>query len=108
VVAEQPSVTLERDGNVARLTLNRPDSLNALNRDLIRDLTVTCRELDAADDVRVVLVRGAGERAFCVGADLKERSGMDVAETQQLRVGLVRAFRLLRSLPMPTVAAVHG
>jgi enoyl-CoA hydratase len=107
-VAEQPAVLVERRGPVALLTLNRPAALNAINRPLIEALEAACRELQQDRDVWVVVLRGAGERAFCVGADLKERRELSLVETQRLRSDLVQAFRLLNSLPMPTIAAVRG
>jgi enoyl-CoA hydratase len=79
-----------------------------VNQTLVSDLTSACEAVAADPEARVLLLRGAGERAFCVGADLKERRGMDLYETQQRRAALVRAFRLLNSLPKPTIAAVHG
>jgi enoyl-CoA hydratase len=66
------------------------------------------RELETDGEARVVVVRAAGERAFCVGADLKERRALDLHATQRLRAELVRAFRALNALPIPTVASVHG
>jgi enoyl-CoA hydratase/carnithine racemase len=107
-VTEEAAVLLDRQGHIATLTLNRPDALNAINADLVRDLRTACQQLEADEQVWVVLVRGAGERAFCAGADLKERRDMGVHETQKLRTELVRAFRGLNALPMPTIAAVHG
>ena len=105
---DKPTVLLERQGHLATLTLNRPESLNAINVALVHDLQAACGELETDEQVRVVLLRGAGERAFCVGADLKERKGMGLPETQKLRAALVHSFRRLNALPMPTIAAVHG
>ena len=69
---DQP-LHLSIDAGLATLTLNRPASLNALSRELGAQLVATLRELRDHPEVRVVVVRGAGERAFCTGADLKER-----------------------------------
>ena len=102
------AVRLERSERVALLTLNRPEALNAIDGALVRALYAHCLELGSVDDVFAVVVRGAGERAFCAGADLKERRSLSIAETQVRRAELVRAFRALNALPMPTIAAVHG
>jgi enoyl-CoA hydratase/carnithine racemase len=107
-VPDSPVIVLQRGDHVATLTLNRPEALNAINTELVRDLEAACRDLASDDHVWAVVVRGEGEQAFCVGADLKERRGMDMTETQRLRAQLVRAFRALNELPMPTIAAVHG
>lgn len=104
----QEAVLLERDGPIATLTLNRPAALNAINAALIDGLYAACLQLADDEAVRVVIVRGAGDRAFCAGADLKERQALDLPATVRLRARLVRAFRSLSALPMPTIAAVHG
>ena len=72
-----PSVLLAVDGQrqIATLTLNRPEALNAISRQLAAELLAACDALAERDDVRAVIVTGAGERAFCAGADLKERRG---------------------------------
>jgi len=59
-MADEPAVVLERQGHLATLTLNRPDAMNAINADLLRDLRATCRELEADDQVWAVVVRGSG------------------------------------------------
>jgi enoyl-CoA hydratase/carnithine racemase len=107
-VPDAPTVTLSRQGHIATITLNRPEALNALNLQLIQELQAACDRLRDDDQVFAVVVRGAGERAFCAGADLRERHGMDLPQTQRIRADLVRAFRSLNALPMPTIAAVHG
>jgi enoyl-CoA hydratase/carnithine racemase len=107
-VSDERAVLLERRGSVATLILNRPEALNAISAAMVRDLQAACRELEGEDQARVVVLRGAGGRAFSVGADLKERRAMGLSETQELRAELVRAFRGLNALPMPTIAAVRG
>jgi enoyl-CoA hydratase/carnithine racemase len=107
-LSDEQAVLLERRDHIAVLTLNRPDAMNALNTTLLRELNEACQEVEQDDQVWVVLLKGAGERAFCAGADLRERKGMSVTETQQIRSRLVRVFRRLNALPMPTIAAVHG
>ncbi len=85
---------------VATLTLDRPAALIALSRALVAALHEATRAVVARDDVRVVTLRGVGGRAFCTGADLKERAGLD---------GAARAAAdALAALPVPTIAALHG
>lgn len=107
-MSQEPVLTIERREHVAIVTLNRPSALNAFNRELVGALQQACDELRADDQVWAVVVRGAGERAFSVGADLKERKELGLPETLRLRAELVRAFRALSALPMATIAAVHG
>jgi enoyl-CoA hydratase len=91
---------------VATITLDRPQSRNALNRAMCEDI-VAAAGAARADDARLVLVRGAGP-VFCAGADLKERKDMSVDEVRNRRLRGFAAYHALESLPMPTVAVVHG
>lgn len=98
----------EQTGRVLRLTINRPDALNALNAEVLSGLR---NELDGAArdaSVRVVVIAGTGERAFSAGADLDELTGFDPADTRaRLRQGQ-SAIRALETLEKPVIAAVRG
>jgi enoyl-CoA hydratase len=94
-------------GGVATLTLNRPDSRNAVNRAMCEDIVAACAAAAADDSVRLVLVRANGP-VFCAGADLKERKGMGADEIRARRLRAFAAYVALESLPMPTIAVVHG
>ncbi|ARP94907.1 enoyl-CoA hydratase/isomerase family protein [Bordetella genomosp. 13] len=98
---------LAMQGPVATLWLARPDSRNALNLAMCRELTAACEALDADEAVRVIVVRGEGV-AFCAGADLKERQGMSPAEMVARRVEGFTAYAALEALSKPVIAAVHG
>jgi methylglutaconyl-CoA hydratase len=99
----------ERDDNgVGRLTLNRPAARNAISWDLLnalRDQIATCHD-DA--ELRALIVTGTGDRAFCAGADLKERKTYSEAKTRQFvrRIGAMTAE--IGRLPMPTICALNG
>ncbi|MFN8556712.1 MAG: enoyl-CoA hydratase/isomerase family protein [Dehalococcoidia bacterium] len=69
------TVTYERRGNVAWLTMNRPEALNAMNADLRRDLKLAWEEVRHDRDVWVAVLTGTGTRGFCAGADLREMQG---------------------------------
>jgi enoyl-CoA hydratase/carnithine racemase len=99
---------VDADRHVATLTLNRPEALNAISRDLAVELTEACSYLGQRDDVRAVVVSGAGERAFCVGADLKERRALSADERTAHTKAIEGAAEALAALPMPTVAALRG
>ena len=99
----EPCVVVEQSGGVAVVTLNRPQALNALNTRLLGELETTFRSLDA----RAVVLAGAG-RAFCAGADLKERSGLDEAAWRAHHAVLERAFNAVRGQPAATIAAIEG
>ena len=105
-----PSVLLAFDGqsHVATLTLNRPESLNAISRQLAAELLAACDALSGREDFRAVIVTGAGERAFCAGADLKERRMLAPDERAAHTMAIEAAAEALAALPMPTIAAVRG
>jgi enoyl-CoA hydratase len=92
---------------VATITLNRPESRNALNRAMCEDLIAATTTVAANPDVRLVLVRGNGP-VFCAGADLKERKGMTADDVRTRRMRGFAAYGALERLPMPVVAVVHG
>jgi enoyl-CoA hydratase/carnithine racemase len=105
-----PVLLIENLGPVRRLTLNRSASLNALNAELMEALEVAFDEAAGDDDVRVVVLRGAG-RAFCAGYDLNqdaEEGTKDAAEWQrELDRDTERLLRILE-LPKPVIASVHS
>ncbi|MEE8305195.1 MAG: enoyl-CoA hydratase/isomerase family protein [Candidatus Tectomicrobia bacterium] len=101
----QSAVILEREGSLARITLNRPHVLNAINLAWVEGLGAAVSTVAAEPDVRVVLVRGAG-RAFCTGIDLDMlgHEGMPTGFYE----GHERAFRELEVMDKLTIAALHG
>ena len=101
-------VTLERRGAVGILTIDRDSRLNALSRATLFALGRLGRELVLDSSVRAIVVTGAGTRAFCAGADLKERQGMTL-EDVRVQVGLYRSeLGVLDASPKPVVAAING
>src|SRR4051794_25575437 len=102
------AIRVTRHEHVLEIELHRPEALNALSTALARELVDVTTEATGADDVRVVVLTAAGDRAFCVGADLKERNGMTDDELRSQRVVFRAAFGGVLRLPQPVVAAVHG
>ena len=92
---------------VATLTLNRPESRNALNTALCEALLRAAAGAAADESVRLVLVRASGP-VFCAGADLKERQGMNEDQVRARRLKAFAAYDALERLPMPAIAVVHG
>jgi len=104
-------VTLTRHGPggyVVELALDRPEAMNAVSTQLARDLTTACAELAGDPHVRVVLVSSTSPTAFCVGADLKERSTFTDADLVAQRPVARAAYSGVLNLPVPTVAVVEG
>jgi enoyl-CoA hydratase/carnithine racemase len=93
---------------VAQIVLDRPGALNALSTAMLGALAGACRGVAADPAVRAVVLSSAVSRAFCVGADLKERAGMTDEQILAQRPGFRAAFGALLGLPQPAVAAVHG
>lgn len=105
------AVLVERtppDGHLVHLVLNRPEALNAIDNRLARDLIAACQALATDPSVWVVILRGNGERAFCAGADIKSRRDFSPADWTEQRELFREMFRLLRDVPQPVIAAVHG
>ena len=103
------TVSTSRPGDgIAQITLSRPEAMNAISSAMAAELTRACAELAAAPEVRVVVFGAAGERAFCAGADLKERAGMTDADIMRQRPVIRAVFGALLALPQPAIAAVHG
>jgi enoyl-CoA hydratase/carnithine racemase len=96
------------EGHVATVRLNRPEALNAISGEMADELAGALLQTAARPDAWVVVLAAAGERAFCVGADLKERNQLDDAGWMRNRVLMRAMFDTLRSLPQPTIASVFG
>ena len=98
-----------RGEHILLVTLNRPQVLNALNTQMGKDQIDLWTRLTAEPGAtRCVVLTGAGERAFCAGADLKERDGMSVEVWRVQHEIFERAFVALMELPLPVIAAVNG
>ncbi|MEV0557608.1 enoyl-CoA hydratase-related protein [Streptomyces sp. NPDC050597] len=103
-------VVVRRDASshVAELVLDRPKAMNAVSTEMARSIAAACETLAADRDVRAVVLTSTHERAFCVGADLKERNSLTDAELVRQRPLARAAYTGVLDLPMPSVAAVHG
>jgi len=93
---------------VALLTVNRRDKLNALNRDTMRELGDAFERARKEAAVRALIVTGAGEKAFVAGADINELAVLSPMEARELALRGQTIFRMLETMPKPTVAAVNG
>lgn len=105
---ELKNVLLEREGNVAIVTINRPKALNALNSETLHDLDNVVEHLEGENDVYAVILRGAGEKSFVAGADIAEMK--DLNEEEGKNFGLLgnKVFRRLENLDKPVIAAISG
>lgn len=101
-------VNVERRENTAVVTLNRPASLNAINRELRAELIAALQTLNSDNAVRAVVITGAGERAFCSGQDLAETARYGPDDVEAWLSGNHALYRAVRSLDKPAVAAFNG
>jgi enoyl-CoA hydratase/carnithine racemase len=105
----EPVLLEELTGGVARLTLNRPEARNALNAALLGELEAALRRLEAEPTARVIVLRGAGERAFCAGADLKHVGARGTTlQARESFGGLARILEHMARMRTPVIAQVHG
>jgi enoyl-CoA hydratase/carnithine racemase len=94
--------------HVTWLALQRPEVMNALSFATLGELAAHVERLRADPDVRVVLVTGSGEAAFCAGADLKERAGFTEQQTRDYVRRIGDTFAAVAALPQPTIAVING
>ncbi len=101
-------VRSERRGPIAIWTIDREERMNALSRAVVRELGRLAREAAGDPSLRAVIVTGAGDRAFCAGADLKERQGMDEEDVRDFLPLYRASFGAIDRLPVPVIAAIGG
>lgn len=101
-------VTLESHGRVALLTLDRPEALNVLSAQMLDDLEARLAEVGADPEVRVVVLTGAGDRAFSAGADVKSMRDAGAAQGRALAARGQGVAARIASFPVPVVAAING
>lgn len=108
------SVLVERSGPKLTITLNRPEAINALNEAVFAGINAALDEAEKDDDVRVVLLRGAGPRGFCPGLDLKDvsrlrdQAGGALSGARSLVVQLYGTAKRIDEFPKPVISLIHG
>ena len=103
-----PDIVTELQGTTLWITLNRPDVRNALSRAVNLQLQELAGEVEQREDVRAVVVTGAGEKAFCAGADLKERRGVPASESASYINAIAGAINAIGEIRKPTICAMNG
>ena len=101
-----PCLDLLLDGPIARLTFNNPAARNAMTWPMYEELKVICDSLASNHDIRVVILRGAGDKAFVSGSDIEQFVAMKKDEAYEVAVDHI--FSSLQQLPMPTIALIEG
>ncbi|MDO5016374.1 MAG: enoyl-CoA hydratase-related protein [Eubacteriales bacterium] len=101
-------VNVNLSENIAILEINRPEGLNALNTEVLSDLLEAISALHEEEDLRALIVTGAGEKSFVAGADIGEMSGLNSREAENFGHFGSSVFEALRQIPCPVIAAVNG
>src|SRR3989338_6329167 len=102
------NILIEHKEKIAVLTINRPNQLNALNKQTIAELSVAFKSLESNKNVRVIILTGSGEKAFVAGADIKEFFEFDINQGKELSAhGHQILFDLVENLTTPVIAAVN-
>ena len=103
------NILLEISDKISYITINRPNQLNALNSDTIKELSSTILHSEQNKNVRCIIITGSGTKAFVAGADIKEFADFNIEEGENLsRNGQEQLFDLLENCSKPTIAAVNG
>lgn len=107
---EEHAVLYERDGAIGVLTLNRPQALNSMTVAMLEEMASILAEIESDPETRVLIVTGSGEKAFCVGADLKSRGKEFEAGVIHDPLGLLvrSVFGRLEALGVPVIMAING
>jgi enoyl-CoA hydratase/carnithine racemase len=103
-----PLLYEKRDDQIAILTFNRPDKMNALSTALLGQLDDTLHQIEADPAIRVVILTGAGEKAFVAGADIGEYAGQTFAQFVDYQLNARRLFDYLAGFPKPVIGAING
>jgi len=103
------NLLIENTGSTQRITINRPDKLNALNRDTIRELSAAITTAATTDSVKAIIITGSGEKAFVAGADISEFNMYSEKEARELaKDGQDILFDLIEKTEKPVIAAING
>ena len=109
---EFQTIIYEVKNQIAWLTFNRPESMNAINRQMARDIIEACRQAEEDSNIRIAIFTGAGERAFSAGMDLKERAETAFSPIERRNQKLTQTIhtqsRAIAAMTKPTIAAIRG
>lgn len=102
------TLLLEKEGNIALLTINRPKALNALNPEVLKELGQAVDVITADDEIFVVILKGSGEKAFVAGADITAMQKMNALEAREFAILGQEVFKKLEYMNKPVIAAING
>jgi len=102
------NIIVGREEGIATITFNRPKALNALNSALLEELSRALDGLTDDEDIRVLVLTGAGDKAFVAGADIKELAGLNALQAKRFAQKGQSVINKIAALPIPVIAAVNG
>lgn len=102
------TIIVQKENRVGSIILNRPERLNAINDQLREELTSAIEDMETDEDIRVIIVTGSGDRAFCVGSDIKESTERGLFQKRKDLKMLNELINKLESISKPVIAAVNG
>ena len=101
-------IIYEKSEGIATITLNRQEALNAFNKEVIEEILQALEDIKADENIRVVILTGAGEKAFSAGADIKAMKGMNALKARELSLMGEKLCNALENLEKPVIAAING
>ena len=101
-------IVYEKSEGIATITLNRPEALNAFNKEVVSEVLQALEDIRSDESVRVVILTGAGEKAFSAGADIKAMIGMNASKARELSLMGEKLCLALENLEKPVIAALNG
>lgn len=107
-IMEFKYIIYEKSDGIATITLNRPEALNAFSKDVIEEILIALEDVKSDESVRVVVLTGAGEKAFSAGADIKAMAGMTALKARELSLMGEKLCIALESMQKPVIAAING
>jgi enoyl-CoA hydratase len=101
-------IIYEKNEGIATITLNRPEALNAFSKELVEEILQALEDIRNDENIRVVILTGAGEKAFSAGADIKTMKGMNALKARELSLMGEKLCYTLENLEKPVIAAING
>lgn len=102
------NLLLEKEGEIAVLTVNRPKMRNALNDETVEEIAQAVAEVEADEGLRALIVTGAGDKAFVAGADINELKVRDTVKGREVTKRRQQVLTMIEELPVPSIAAING
>ncbi|MBU3099887.1 MULTISPECIES: enoyl-CoA hydratase-related protein [Clostridium] len=102
------NIIFEEGKGIAKIIINRPKALNALNSETIKELGTVINEISEREDIKVVIITGAGEKSFVAGADITEMKDLTAIQAKELSRKAQKVFSEIENMPQVVIAAVNG